>query len=99
DLQHATVFYTVLGPEEERAGTAAALESAKGVIRREVGRGIGIRLTPSLEFIADAMPENAAHIDDLLRKAAELDAEVAARASGPAASGRPRRRGPRLLRR
>ena len=53
DLQHATVFYTVFGSEEERVGTAAALESAKGVIRREVGQGIGIRLTPTLEFIAD----------------------------------------------
>ena len=87
DLQHATVFYTVFGTDEERAGTAAALESAKGVIRREVGQGISLRLTPSLEFIADAMPENAAHIDDLLRRAAELDAAVAAQASGKAPAG------------
>ncbi len=89
DLQHAAVFYTVLGSEEERAGTAAALESAKGVLRREVGHGTGLRLTPSLEFIADAMPENAAHIDDLLRQAAALDAEVAAQASGQVFAGDP----------
>ena len=87
DLQHASIFYTVFGSEEERAGTAAALESAKGVIRREVGAGTGLRLTPSIEFIADAMPENAAHIDDLLRQAAEHDAEVAARASGKVFAG------------
>ncbi|MGN6302933.1 MAG: 30S ribosome-binding factor RbfA [Angustibacter sp.] len=87
DLQHATVFYTVFGSDEERAGTAAALESAKGIIRREVGQGISLRLTPSLEFIADAMPENAAHIDDLLRRAAELDAAVAAQANGKAPAG------------
>ena len=87
DLQHASIFYTVFGSEEERAGTAAALESAKGVIRREVGAGTGLRLTPSIEFIADAMPENAAHIDDLLRQAAEHDAEVAARASGQVFAG------------
>jgi ribosome-binding factor A len=87
DLQHATVFYTVFGSDEERAGTAAALESAKGVIRREVGQGIAIRLTPTLEFIADAMPENAAHIDDLLRRAAAHDAEVAAQANGKAHAG------------
>ena len=87
DLQHATVFYTVFGSDEERAGTAAALESAKGIIRREVGQGISLRLTPSLEFIADAMPENAAHIDDLLRRAAELDAAVAAQANGKTPAG------------
>lgn len=89
DLQHATVFYTVLGSAEERSGTAIALDSAKGIIRREVGQGVGIRLTPSLEFIADAMPENAAHIDDLLVKAAALDADVAAQASKKVFAGDP----------
>ncbi|MDH3959309.1 MAG: 30S ribosome-binding factor RbfA, partial [Actinomycetota bacterium] len=38
DLREATVFYTVLGTDEERADTATALESAKGVLRTEVGR-------------------------------------------------------------
>ncbi|MBV7412635.1 30S ribosome-binding factor RbfA [Dermabacteraceae bacterium TAE3-ERU27] len=76
DLQHATLFYTVFGSEEERAGTAAALESAKGMLRSEVGKQIGIRLTPSLEFVADAIPENAAHIDDLLVQARMRDAEL-----------------------
>jgi ribosome-binding factor A len=89
DLQHATVFYTVFGTEEEREGTAAALESAKGVLRREVGRGVGLRLTPSLELVPDAMPENASHIDDLLRQAAERDAEVSARASASGFAGDP----------
>jgi len=81
DLQHATLFYTVLGSEEERAGTAAALESAKGVLRSEVGKQTGLRLTPTLEFLADAVPENASHIDDLLAAAAARDAEVAALAA------------------
>src|SRR5690554_3007127 len=67
DLQHASVFYTVLGDEEARAGTAAALESAKGVIRSEVGRQTGIRLTPTLEFIPDAVPETAAPIAEIGR--------------------------------
>jgi ribosome-binding factor A len=89
DLQHATIFYTVFGDEEERTGTAAALESAKGVLRREVGKGVGLRLTPSLELVPDAMPENASHIDDLLRQAAERDAEVSARASASGFAGDP----------
>jgi ribosome-binding factor A len=81
DLQHATLFYTVLGTADEQAATAAALESAKGVLRSEVGKQTGLRLTPTLEFLADAVPENASHIDELLAAAAARDAEVAALAS------------------
>lgn len=89
DLQHATIFYTVFGSDDERVGSAVALESAKGVVRREVGRGIGIRLTPSLEFIADALPEGAAHLEDLLAATAARDAELAARAAGRTFAGEP----------
>ncbi len=78
DLREATVFYTVYGSQEEQAATAAALESAKGVLRTEVGRQTGVRHTPSLAFVADAVPENARHIDDLLARAAATDAAVAA---------------------
>jgi ribosome-binding factor A len=77
DLQHASVFYTVFGSDEERLGSAAALASAQGIIRREVGRGLTLRLTPSLEFIADAMPENANAIADLLAQAKQRDAALA----------------------
>lgn len=76
DLEHATVFYTVFGDDEARTGTAAALTSAKGIIRSEVGRGLGIRLTPSLEFVPDALPETAAVIDDALKVARERDAAL-----------------------
>lgn len=89
DLQHATVFYTVFGDDEDRASTAAALESAKGVLRSEVGKRTGIRLTPSLEFIADALPETAAHMNDLLAVASQRDAAVAALANGASYAGDP----------
>jgi ribosome-binding factor A len=89
DVQHATIFYTVLGDTEEKVATAAALESAKGVLRSEVGRRTGIRLTPTLEFVADAVPENAAHIEELLRVAAAQDADVAARAATAEYAGDP----------
>ena len=76
DLREATVFYTVYGDDEERAASAAALESAKGVLRSEVGRQTGVRFTPTLAFVADALPDNARTIDDLLAKARAADAEV-----------------------
>jgi ribosome-binding factor A len=73
DLQHATVFYTVYGTDEERADSAAALTAATGMLRSEVGRNITARLTPSLEFQLDAIPENAQHIEALLKEARERD--------------------------
>ncbi|WP_370614683.1 30S ribosome-binding factor RbfA [Mumia sp. Pv 4-285] len=81
DTQHATVFYTVMGDSEELDATAAALESAKGLIRSEVGKQLGMRHTPSLEFVRDAVPENARQIEDLLERARERDARVAAKAA------------------
>lgn len=76
DLRDATVFYTVLGSESEWSETAAALESAKGVLRTEVGRQTGVRFTPTLTFVPDAVPDNARHIEDLLQQAKAADTEV-----------------------
>ena len=87
DLQHASVFYTVMGDEETRNGTAAALGSATGLLRSEVGKHLNTRLTPSLEFILDAIPENADHISALLREARERDADVAKLATGASYAG------------
>ncbi|MQY02852.1 30S ribosome-binding factor RbfA [Actinomadura macrotermitis] len=87
DLRDATVYYTVYGSEAERVESAAALESAKGVIRSEVGRKTGVRHTPSLTFVLDEVMENVAHIDDLLAKARAQDAAVAKAAQGAAPAG------------
>src|SRR5580765_8765074 len=87
DTQHATIFYTVLGDDEQRAASGAALESAKGLIRSEVGKQLGMRHTPTLEFILDALPESAAHIEDLLEEARRRDADVAAVAAGASYAG------------
>ncbi|UOE44649.1 30S ribosome-binding factor RbfA [Agromyces larvae] len=78
DLQHASIFYTVYGTDQERTDSAAALKAATGMLRSEVGRNITARITPTLEFIADAIPENAEHIEALLREARERDAETTA---------------------
>ena len=76
DLREATVFYTVWGDDTVRADTAVALESAKGVIRSAVGRGTGLKHTPSIAFIPDAVPENAKHIEEVLERARLVDAQV-----------------------
>ncbi|GGF02297.1 30S ribosome-binding factor RbfA [Mycetocola zhadangensis] len=87
DLQHASVFYTVYGSDEERADSAAALEAAKGMLRSEVGKNITARLTPSLEFIHDALPENAKHLDELLAQARERDESIEALKSNATYAG------------
>jgi ribosome-binding factor A len=87
DLQHASVFYTVMGDEAHRADTAAALKSATGMLRTEVGKNLNTRLTPSLEFILDAIPENADHISALLREARERDEAVAGLAASAQYAG------------
>jgi ribosome-binding factor A len=98
DLHDATVFYTVYGDEAERTASAAALESAKGVLRSEVGRQTGVRFTPTLTFTLDALPDNARHIDDLLAVAAAADAQVEAarREARPAGEADPYRK-PRVV--
>jgi len=87
DLHDATVYYTVYGTPEEKADTAAALESAKGVIRSEIGKQTGVRFTPTVTFVADAVPENALAIEDLLTQAARADAEVQEKAAAAAYAG------------
>ncbi|GCE76504.1 30S ribosome-binding factor RbfA [Cellulomonas biazotea] len=87
DLQHADVFYTVYGDDEARTESAKALESAKGIIRSEVGKQTGIRLTPTLAFHLDAVPDTAAHLDAALIEAQRRDAEVAALAAAASYAG------------
>ena len=68
DLQHASVFFTVYGSDEERADSWAALKSATGMLRSEVGKNITARLTPSLEFIQAAIAAPYTHVTAPLRR-------------------------------
>src|SRR6266511_3971054 len=76
DLRDATVFYTVLGDAAAQAGTAAALESAKGLLRSTVGKALALRHSPTLSFVLDDVQDHAKHIDELLATARNADAEV-----------------------
>ncbi|GHF24236.1 30S ribosome-binding factor RbfA [Streptomyces griseoluteus] len=87
DLREATVFYTVYGDDEQRQAVAAGLESAKGILRSEVGRAAGVKFTPTLTFVADALPDTARNIEDLLDRARQSDAQVREASSGAAYAG------------
>lgn len=88
DGREATVFYTDLGrsldgrevdAEGGVSDTAAALESAKGLLRTTIGQQLGLKFTPSLNFVRDATEEQAADMADLLARVRESDAELASR--------------------
>lgn len=87
DLQHATVYYTIMGDAETKAEARASLERSRGILRREVGRSLTVRLTPTVEFIADELPESASQLEDLIRQAKERDAELAQAAQGAQFAG------------
>jgi ribosome-binding factor A len=89
DLREATVFYTVYGDEQVRAESAAALDSARGVLRSAVGRQTGVRYTPTLTFVADIVPDTAARITDLIARAHQADAGLAQVREGAEYAGDP----------
>jgi ribosome-binding factor A len=89
DLRDATVFYTVLGDAAAHIGTAAALESANGLVRSTVGKALGLRHSPTITFVLDDVPDNARHLDELLAAARQADAEVQRIAAGARYAGDP----------
>ncbi|WP_102143449.1 30S ribosome-binding factor RbfA [Mycobacterium hubeiense] len=93
DLHDATLYYTVLGrtleDEPDYAGAAAALESAKGVLRTKVGAGTGVRFTPTLSFVRDTVPDAAHRMEELLERARAADADLARVRQGAKHAGEP----------
>ena len=89
DSREASVFYTVLGSDADHAGTAVALASATGLIRSQVGKQLGMKFTPTITFVLDAVPENARQINDLLERAHATDARVAEQAAQSSYAGEP----------
>ncbi|MCF2705731.1 30S ribosome-binding factor RbfA [Arcanobacterium haemolyticum] len=87
DLQHATVFYTVYGGEGAIRTAGKGLNAAKGLIRSQVGQALGLRLTPSLEFVPDALPETARSFEDALTAARFRDEQIAKAAEGAQPAG------------
>lgn len=77
DLASAKIFYTVLGDENQAKKTAEIIERFRGRIRGEIGHQLGIRVTPTIEFLTDEVPESAAHMNDLLAQARARDEETA----------------------
>ena len=67
DLRLARIYYSYLGSGEERLEAHKGLQSARGLMRREIGRNLKLRYTPELEFFFDDSLEYAEHIEKLLK--------------------------------
>ncbi len=75
DLKHAQVYISVMGDEEERRGTMAALQRGEGFIRHELASRLKLRYMPEIEFRLDLTLERAAHLEALLDQASATSAQ------------------------
>jgi ribosome-binding factor A len=70
DLRNAIVYFSVLGTDEERSATMAALDSASSHVRSEIGHEVRLKYTPKLEFRIDESIERGTYMSSLLRELA-----------------------------
>ena len=67
DLRIAKVYYSVFGGKEEKEASYQGLESAKGYIKRELGRRVRLKYMPEISFMFDDSLEYGEHIEELLQ--------------------------------
>ncbi len=67
DCRSAKVYFSVAGTPEERERSMKGLNSAKGYVRKELGRRIRLRYTPEIIFKFDPSIEYAIHIGEVIR--------------------------------
>lgn len=93
DLHDATVYYTVRGrtvdAEPDYDAAARALDKATGSLRSTVGAQLKVRFTPTLTFELDTIPDSSTRMEELLARARQRDAELAALAEGKTFAGDP----------
>ncbi len=68
DLKQARVFYSVIGGQDQVVRAQAGLESAKGFIKREIGRRTVLRYVPDITFVHDSSLESGSHMEKLFRE-------------------------------
>lgn len=71
DLQHARIFYTVIGDDKAKKETAKALVRVNPFLRRQIAQRINLRRAPELEFFYDDTIADAHRIEELLLEVQE----------------------------
>ena len=67
DLRIAKVYFATHGGADDERSVLAGFESAKGFIKRELARELGLRYMPDLKFFYDASFDYGAHINRVLK--------------------------------
>ena len=83
ELDHARVYFTTLGDEEEQAEVQAGLDSAASYIRTQLSRKLHMRRVPELHFRYDRMLDEATRIEQLLREALPPEGTESEAQDGP----------------
>ncbi|WP_026100956.1 30S ribosome-binding factor RbfA [Synechococcus sp. PCC 7336] len=86
DLQHAKVFVSFYGTEDARAAAMDGLQASQGYVRKEIGRRVRLRRTPTIAFYEDRSLERGTQVLSLLNK---LHAERQRRGETPSAPDSP----------
>jgi ribosome-binding factor A len=73
DLRQATIYFTVVGTDEERKASESGLNSARGFIRKEIAQEIKMRFTPEIHFQYDKSLEYGQHIEAILKEIGNTD--------------------------
>jgi ribosome-binding factor A len=68
DLRIASIYYTVMGDEAQKAQTAQALNRARNFIRSELAPHLKLRFIPELRFFYDETLDYSEHIEQLIQK-------------------------------
>jgi ribosome-binding factor A len=89
DLTSAKIYFTVLGSESEQQESIEILERYRGRLRGEIGRQLGIRVTPTIELIRDEVPQSAGELAAVLAEAKRRDAELEQLAKNAKPAGDP----------
>ncbi len=67
DCRFAKVYFSVAGTLAERESSGKGLDSAKGYVRKELGRRLRLRYTPEIVFQFDPSIEYAIHMEEVIR--------------------------------
>lgn len=73
DLHLARIYFSVMGTDEEKKATKSGLNSARGFIRRELGKNLRMRYVPDVVFEYDQTIEKASRIETLLREISQAE--------------------------
>jgi ribosome-binding factor A len=73
DMSQSTVYFTVIGSDEEKKASEAGLNSARGFIKKEMGLALRMRMTPDLHFKYDTSVEYGYHIESILKEIGAKD--------------------------